>query len=92
MEMATAALDPKFGIAKYRIVTRINDTDEDNQTKFQHVQQSIVSILHQVEEDHPRSVCMDFIDIYTIPEMMGNTLSTDPVDWWDELETNIWED
>ena len=34
MEMATAALDPKFGVAKHRIVTSINDTDEDNQTTF----------------------------------------------------------
>ena len=35
---------------------------------------------------------MDFMDIYKISEMMGKTLSTDPADWWDESETNIWED
>ena len=46
MEMATAALDPKFGVAKHRIVTSINDINEGNQTNFQHVQQSIVSIFH----------------------------------------------
>ena len=38
MELATAALDSIFGVAKHSIVTSINDTDEDNQTKFQHVQ------------------------------------------------------
>ena len=92
MEMVTAALDPKFGVAKHRIVTSINDTNEDNQTEFQHVQQSIVSILHRVKEGHTRSVQMNFMDICKIPEMMGKTSSTDPADWWDESETNIWED
>ena len=71
MEMATAALDPKFGVAKHRIVTSINDTDDDNQTKFQHVQQSIVSILHRVKEGHNRSVRIYFMDICIIPEMIG---------------------
>ena len=46
MEMATADLDPKFDIDKHRIATSINNTNDDNQTKFQHAQQSIVSILH----------------------------------------------
>ena len=35
---------------------------------------------------------MDFMDICTIPEMMGNTLSSDPADWCDELDANILED
>jgi len=92
MEMATVALHPKFGVAKHRIVTRFSDTDEDNQTKFQHVQESIVSILHRVKEGHTRSIRMDFMDICTIADMTGNTSSTDPADWWNQSETNIWED
>ena len=92
MEMATVALHPKFGVAKHRIVTRFSDTDEDNQTKFQHVQESIVSILHRVKEGHTRSIRMDFMDICTIADMTGNTSSNDPADWWNQSETNIWED
>ena len=92
MEMATVALHPKFGVAKHRIVTRFSDTDEDNQTKSQHVHPSIVSILHRVKEGHTRSVHMDFMDICTIADMTGNTSSSDPADWWNQSETNIWED
>ena len=92
MDVATAALDPKFGVAKHRIVTRLSDTDEDNQTRFQHVQQSIVSILHRVREGHSRAKKMDFMDISTIPRMTGDTSSSDPADWWDNTETNIWTD
>jgi len=89
IEMTTAALDPKFGVAKHRIVTSINNTNKDNQAKFQHVQQSIVSILHRVKEGHTRSIQMDFMDICTYPKIMGNTSSKDPEDWWDESEPNI---
>jgi len=39
-----------------------------------------------------RSICMDFMDICTISEMMGTTASSEPAGWWNELETNIWED
>ena len=92
MEMATAALHPKFGVAKHRIVTCFSDTDKDNQTKFQNVQESIVSILHRVKEGHTRSIRMDFMDICTIADMTGNTSSNDPADWWNQSETNIWED
>ena len=35
---------------------------------------------------------MDFMYICTIAAMMGNTSSTDPSNWRDESETNIWED
>ena len=92
MEMATVALHPKFGVANHIIVTHFSDTDKDNQTKFQHVQESIVSILHRVKEGQTISVCMDFMDICTIADMTGNTSSSDPADWWNQSETNIWED
>ena len=39
MDMVTAALDPKFDVTKYRIITQISNTDDDYQTKF-------MSILH----------------------------------------------
>ena len=60
--------------------------------KFQHVQESIVSILHRVKEGHTRSIRMDFMDICTIADMTGNTSSSDQADWWNQSETNIWED
>jgi len=75
MEMATTFLDPKFGVAKHRSITRISNTEEDNQTKFQHVQQSIISILHSVKEGHMRSTHVDFMDSCTIAEMTGDTSS-----------------
>ena len=37
IEMATVALDPKFGVTKHRIVTHISYIVEDNQTKYQYV-------------------------------------------------------
>ncbi len=39
-----------------------------------------------------RSIQMDFMDIYTIADMTGDTLSSDPADWWNQSETNTWED
>eukprot|EP00956_Cyclotella_meneghiniana_P005534 scaffold7111_cov22-Cyclotella_meneghiniana.AAC.1 len=89
MAMATAALAEKFGVASHRVSSNVEEGDHSSR---QYIQQTVVSILDRVQEGHQRSKMMDFMDICTLPKLSGDLRSTNPVDWWDESETNIWTD
>ena len=89
MAMATAALPEKFGVAKHKLVSTGEEGDE---TKYQHVQQTIVGILHRIKEGHQRSRKMDFMDVCMVADYSGDIENTDCATWWGELEINIWVD
>ena len=63
MVMATEALKEPFGVAKHKVVNKVEDGD---QQQFLHIQQMIVDILHQVKEGHSRSKSMGWMDICLI--------------------------
>ena len=89
MAMATAALSEKFGVARHKIVV---GGEEGDRAKHAHVQQAIVSILHQIKEGQQRSKAMDFMDICTLPYSTRNLNSANPRDWWDGSQINLWKD
>jgi hypothetical protein len=67
--MATAGLSEKFGVARHKILA---GGEEGDQSKHAHVQQVIVGVLHRVKEGWQRSQQMDFMDICTVPCMVGD--------------------
>jgi hypothetical protein len=89
MQMATHALAEKFGVAKHKIIAGAEDGD---QTKSMHVQQAIVSILHQVKEGLQCSKSMDWMEICSFPRMRGDLNRTNPADWWDSSQIIIWSE
>ncbi len=89
MSMATAELPVKFGVACHKIVS---GGEEGDQSKSAHVQQVIVSIIHRVKEGLQHSEAIDFMDIGTVSGLGGNLGSSNPCNWWDGSETNIWVD
>ena len=92
MEMATKALDKKFGVPKHKIVTPDGaEASSGNQTKSLCIQNTIMDLLLRVSEGLHRSKRMDFMDILQVPAFV-NTKSQDPQDWWDKTETNMWTD
>jgi hypothetical protein len=88
MAMATAGLSEKFGVARHKILA---GGEEGDQSKHAHVQQVIVGVLHRVKEGWQRSRQMDFMDICTVPRMVGDSRG-DPRRWWDNSEINLWTD
>jgi hypothetical protein len=88
-DMATAGLSEKFGVARHKIVA---GGEEGDQSKSAHVQQVIVGIIHRVKEGYQRSKMMDFMDICTVACLGGNLSSSNPVDWCDGTEINLWTD
>lgn len=90
MAMATAGLSDKFGVARHKIVS--GGEEDGDQSKSAHVQQVIVGIIHRVKEGHQRSKMMDFMDVCTVSRLGGNLSSSNPVDWWDGTEINLWTD
>ncbi len=48
-----------------------------------------MDLLLRVQEGLHRSERMDFMDILKVPAFV-NTTSTDPRDWWDASDTNMW--
>ena len=87
--MATEPLKEPFGVAKHKVVNKVED---GNQQQFLHIQQMIVGILHQVKEGHSRSKSMDWMDICLIPKLKRYNNSKNCEEWWDESETNLWTD
>ena len=90
MAMATVGLSEKFGVARHKIVA--GGEEDGDQSKSAHVQQVIVGIIHRVKEGHQRSKMMDFMDVCTVSSLGGNLSSSNPIDWWDGSEINLWTD
>jgi hypothetical protein len=90
MQMATYPFAEKLGVAKHKIAG--GGAEDGDQTKFMHIQQAIESILHRVKEGLQRSKSMDWMEICTLPRMKGNLYSSNPADWWDTSQINIWSD
>ena len=81
MERATRSLDKKFGVAKHKVVrSEANDTS-GNQTKSQHIQNSILDLLMTVELGKTRSTQFDLLDVLTVPKLKTGYHEADPVDW-----------
>ena len=97
MKDATAALSTKFGVAKHMIVTA-DDLEAllGNQIKSLCIQHSILQLILCSPEGHQHCKHYGFMSILFIPNFkapnLNQTQSSDPSDWWDELETNLWED
>lgn len=92
MALATAALHDKFGVAKHKVLT---DIEEGDQNKSMHVQQVIVSVLHRVKEGKQRATAMDWMGICVMPHLLPDisiSSSADPSGWWDSSEVCIWTD
>jgi hypothetical protein len=87
--MATAPLREKFGVARHKVTT---DLEEGDQDKSMHVQQVIVSVVHRVKEGHERSKAMDWMSVCTMPHLIAVNKSQDPSTWWDSSEICIWTD
>jgi hypothetical protein len=92
MEIATKALDNKFGVPKHNIVTDEGaNTSSGNQTKSLCIQQTIMDLFLWVQKGLHCLERMVFMDILKVPAFV-NTTSTNPQNWWDESETNMWTD
>eukprot|EP00956_Cyclotella_meneghiniana_P033577 scaffold97266_cov78-Cyclotella_meneghiniana.AAC.1 len=89
MAMATYALAEKFGVASHRVSSNLEEGDHSSK---QYIQQTIVGILDRVKEGHQRAKMVDWMDICVLPKLAGDLRSLNPVDWWDESETNLWTD
>jgi hypothetical protein len=87
--MATAPLSEKFGVARHKVTT---DVEEGDQDKSMHVQQVIVSVVHRVKEGHERSKAMDWMSVCTMPHLIAVNKSQEPSTWWDSSEICIWTD
>jgi hypothetical protein len=68
MLMATYPLSEKFGVAKHKVIT---DIEEGDQNKSMHVQQVIVSVIHRVKEGLQRSRAMDWMSICIMPHLIA---------------------
>ena len=90
MQMATAPLSNKFGVAKHKIMS--GASQDGDQNNYLSIERTIVSMIHRVKEGHNRSQSMDFMEICNLPKLEGNLESDMPEDWWDESETNVWID
>ena len=95
--MTTAALSTKFGVAKHMIVTaEDSDSPSGNNIKSLCIQHSILQLILCSHEAHQRCKRYDFMSILLIPNFktpnLAQTHPMDPSDWWDESETNLWED
>ena len=83
MQMATAPLSKKFGVAKHKVIT---DTEEGSQNRSMHVQQVIVSVIHHVKEGLQCSKSMDWMSVCTMPHLVAFNKAHDPSTWWDDLK------
>ena len=97
MKDATAALSTKFGVAKHMIVTPDGaESPSGNNIKSVHIQHSILQLILRSHEAHQRCKRYDFMSILLIPNFKIPSLAqihpSDPSEWWDESETNLWED
>jgi hypothetical protein len=89
MLMATYPLSEKFGVAKHKVIT---DIEEGDQNKSMHVQQVTVSVIHCVKEGLQRSRAMDWMSICIMPHLIAVDRGSDPSTWWDNSEICIWTD
>ena len=90
MQMVTAPLSKKFGVAKHKIMS--GASQDGDQSDYLSIQQTRVCMAHRAKEGHNRSQSMDFMEVCTLPKLEGNLESDLPEDWWDESETNVWVD
>ncbi len=89
MSMATVGLPEKFGVARHKIVF---GGGEGDQPKSAHVQQVISIIIHWVKEGLQFIRAKDLMDICTVSVRGGYLGSSNPHNWSDDSEINIWVD
>ena len=97
MKDATAALSTKFGVAKHMIVTTDgSESPSGNNIKSLCIQHSILQLILRSHEAHQRCKRYDIMSILLIPNFktpsLDQTHPSDPSEWWDESEMNLWED
>ena len=68
--MATVPLSKKFGVARYTIVTNMKEGDE---TKYSHIQSTIVSIVHCIKQGEAWAKAVNWMDICTFHFLSSNT-------------------
>ena len=89
-QMATHALEQKFGVARHKIVS---DAEDGDASKNMHIQQVIVSTLQRIKEGEHRSKSMDFMGICVMPRLIESNIHlNDCSTWWDDSEINVWKD
>lgn len=89
MLMATTPLSEKFGVAKHKV---LSDLEEGDQSKNMYVQQVIVSVIHRVKEGLQRARAMDWMTICVMPHLLEVDTSKHPSTWWDNSEVCLWTD
>ncbi len=81
MEMATKALDKKFGIPKHKFLNPDGaEASSGNKTKTLCINNTVMDLLLCVQEGLYCCKRMDFMDILLVPYFVSTT-SLDPRDW-----------
>ena len=70
LELSTAPLEPKFGVASHFISSHDGKTESRNQIKHQYIQEVFVSNIAKTEEAQISCTQYDLMDIFMVSKIL----------------------
>ena len=92
--LATTPLAEKFGVACHRVISRSSGPQIGDEAKSRDIQEQVVGVIHRVKEGKQHAIAMDMMAVCLLPQLITSAvLAGLPCpQWWDETETNIFDE